>query len=280
MGIKNTMSNPLSKHFRQPAIYLKLPSKGRFWPEGSIDITATGELPIFPMSVRDEIALKTPDALMNGAGVADMIKSCIPNIRDPYVCPTVDLDAILIAIRLASYGTGMDISARCMSCQETNEVTVNLTGLLDNMRMSGYEDANIDNLKFEFKPQTFRDLNAANQVTFEEQKLLALVADENMPDLEKNERFKVSFQRLTDLSLGTVMNSIRSITTDEGIKVTDSTQIREFFDNCDRKTYDAVKTKIDEFNSSNKLRPVKITCQHCSKEYESDLVFDQSNFFG
>jgi hypothetical protein len=272
------MSNPLAKHFRQPAIYLKIPSGGRFWPEGSIELTATGEVPVFPMTIKDEIALKTPDALMNGEGVVNMIKSCIPAIKDPKDCPTVDLDAILIAIRLASYGQGMDINSTCPSCQESNESTVNLTSLLDNIRMSGFVPENINGMTFEFCPQTFRDINRANMIAFEEQRILELVGSDQISEQEKNRLFKESFQKLTTMSLDSVVSSIKSITVD-GESVNDPGMILEFFDNCDRKTYDAVKKKIDDYANANKIKPIKLTCEHCNKDYETDLTFDQANFF-
>ena len=68
--MSNPASNPLFKHFKQPAIYLNLPSKGQYWPEGSIDYPATGDIPVYPMTVKDEITLKTPDAL-NCTSVSD-----------------------------------------------------------------------------------------------------------------------------------------------------------------------------------------------------------------
>lgn len=272
--------NPLFKHFRQPAIYLKLPSEGKFWPNGSIDIPPTGELPVFPMTVKDEIALKTPDALMNGAGVADTIKSCIPNIVDPYVCPTVDLDSILIAIRLASYGNGMDITTTCPHCRAQNESKINLTGLLDTVKTSKYDPIDKDGLHFKFKPQTFAAMNTSNLLAFEEQKLLGVLSSDNMDDMQKNDAFKASFKRLTDLSVQTIINSIESITTEEGIVVKDIEEIKEFLENCDRQTYEAIKTQIDKYGQQNKLPPLTINCDECEKDFTSDITFDQSNFFG
>ena len=114
-------NNPLAKHFRQPAIYLKLPSQGKFYPPDGIELSITGELAVYPMTVKDELTLKTPDALMNGEGMADVIRSCCPGIKDPWTIPSVDLDVIFIAIRLASYGKGMDISATCRTAvNQTN----------------------------------------------------------------------------------------------------------------------------------------------------------------
>lgn len=272
------MSNPLAKHFRQPALYLKIPSGGRFWPEGSIELTATGELPVYPMTIRDEIALKTPDALMNGEGVASMIRSCVPNIIDPFVCPTIDLDAVLIAIRLASYGQSMDIVSNCTNCKESNESSVNLNVLLSGIKMSGYESTRLEDLEFKFKPQTFRDLNNANVIAFEEQRLLDVVGSDKVDEEQKNLLFKESFKKLTDLSLDGVVNSIESVVVD-GEQVTDRAMIKEFFNNCSRKIYDDVRKKIEDINNTNKLKPINLTCDHCQSEYKTELAFDQSNFF-
>jgi hypothetical protein len=281
MGIK-TMgnTNPLAKHFRQPAVYIKLPSQGKFWPDGTINIPPTGELPVYPMTVKDEIALKTPDALMNGAGVADTIKSCIPDIIDPYACPTVDLDAILIAIRLASYGQTLDITSTCPNCKTENENAVELVNLLDRIRVSEYQDQNFDNLQFKFKPQTFAAMNTANLVAFEEQKLLAVFGAEGLDETQKNEQFKASFKRLTNLSVLTLVNSIDSITTEDGVVVRNPEDIKEYLENCERQTYDALKTQIDQYSSENKLQPLRIKCDNCETQYTSDITFDQSNFFG
>ena len=103
--------NPLFKHFRQPAIHIKLPSEGQYWPAGSVEIPQTGELPIYPLTTRDELTLRTPDALMNGSSVVDVMQSCCPSIKNAWDMPSVDVDAILIAIRIASYGHELEVGA-------------------------------------------------------------------------------------------------------------------------------------------------------------------------
>ena len=57
-GLSN---NPLAKHFRQPVMYIKLPSQGRWWANNAIEIPVTGEIPVYAMTARDEITFKTPD---------------------------------------------------------------------------------------------------------------------------------------------------------------------------------------------------------------------------
>jgi hypothetical protein len=87
-------NNPLKQYFRRPSIYLKLPSGGVGYPLGSLNRTENGELPVYPMTAIDEITSKTPDALFNGSAVVEIIKSCVPDITDPWSIPSTDLDAI------------------------------------------------------------------------------------------------------------------------------------------------------------------------------------------
>ena len=56
-------NNPLKQYFRQPAIYIRLPSQGKNYPEGSLNMPPTGELAVYPMTAIDEITYRTPDAL-------------------------------------------------------------------------------------------------------------------------------------------------------------------------------------------------------------------------
>ena len=102
-------ANPLASFFRQPKIYVSLPSKGEFYPEGSLVKTHNNEYPVFAMTARDELLFKTPDALMNGVATREVITSCIPNILDPLKIPSLDVDAILSAIRIATYGEEMEV---------------------------------------------------------------------------------------------------------------------------------------------------------------------------
>ena len=104
--------NPLAKHFRQPKLYIQFPSKGNFYPDGSLEETETGDYPIFAMTAKDELTIKTPDALLNGQATVSVIQSCVPNIKNAWHVPSIDVDAILIAIRIATYGEKMDLTFR------------------------------------------------------------------------------------------------------------------------------------------------------------------------
>ncbi len=123
-------NNPLKQYFRRPAIYLTLPSKGKDYPPGVIDFPENGELPIYPMTAIDEITTKTPDALFNGNAVAELIKSCVPNIKDPWQVSSTDLDAILLAIKAASGSDSLEIDSTCPGCKEQSTYKINLVAVL------------------------------------------------------------------------------------------------------------------------------------------------------
>ena len=275
----NPATNPLFKHFRQPAIYLRLPGQGRFWPEGALDVPATGEIPVYPMTVKDEITIKTPDALMNGVGVADVVQSCCPNIKNAWKIPSCDLDAVLIAIRLARYGNDMDIETNCPKCKAENSNVVDLRMLLDNLRVPEYNPVSLEGLTFNFKPQAFETLNTANMILFEQRRLLDTITNSELPDEEKAKQFNLVFPKLTDMNIMSLVNCIESIITEDEHTVTELKHIKEFIENCDRKVYNEIKIKIEELIKDNKLAPLEITCSECSESYKSELNFDNSNFF-
>lgn len=274
-----SQNNPLFKHFRQPSIYLKLPSNGKFYPEGTLELSVTGEIPVFPMTVKDEITLKTPDALINGNGMGEVIKSCCPAIKDPWSIPSIDLDAIFIAIRLASYGTGMDINTTCPKCNEANESTVNLTTLLESIpEIPMNEPVDIEGMQFEFKPQTYKDINQMNIITFEERRLVDAVYDSETNDEEKKKIFAESFNRLTKMNIDLLTNNINAVTVD-GERVTDPAFISDFLENCSRTVYNKIKASIQSILEKGKIPDVDVTCDSCKNDYKSSMEFDQANFF-
>lgn len=276
-----TASNPLAKHFRAPAIQIKLPSQGRYWPLGSLDSSATGEYPVFPMTARDEMIFNNPDALMNGQGVVDVIQSCVPAIRNAWVMPSVDLDTVLISIRIASYGETMDFDSECPKCGEENTFSVDLRTFLDRKKSTEVYDQprSYTGLQFKFKPQDYKTINDLGLETYHTQRLIQTVQNQELDDEVKIQRVNDLFKKLTDYTMNTVVKSIASITTDDGQEVSDSVHIDEFVRNCDRKTFDFIQKTVNEFNNELKTDDVDAKCTSCGHDYTIPFTFDNANFF-
>ena len=279
-------SNPLNKYFRQPAIYVSLPTGGNY-PPHVVTPSKTGEFGIMPMTAKDEIRFKTPDALMNGEGVVDVIHSCVPNIKDAWQIKSYDLDTILIAIRIATYGETMDINFNIPGINEQASHTLNLPAILDSIKSVQIKNECTlkDGLKIQVRPLTYKDMTNTSLTTYQQQKLYSSVQDSKMTDEEKTKRFDESFKALTELSMGLLLRNIEKITTPDGTEVTDPVQIKEFVDNADAGLITELQDKLNELRAQGSTKPAKLkaTEEQIKKgapaSYEIPVTFDTANFF-
>ena len=275
-------TNPLFKHFRQPQLYIKLPSNGRWYKPGSIDMPVTKELPVYGMTAKDEILVQTPDALLSGQSTVEVIQSCIPNIKNAWEMPIVDLDYVLIAIRRATYGNGMEITTTCPHCKQKNESMLNLEALSNNVYNPNFQESIvINNLEIFIQPQNFRQLNLANIKKFENQRILNMVNSQDITEEEKVKQLTTMLNDLLELVIKTINQSIVAIKTEDGTIVQDSQFIDEFLRNCTKPVWESIKSKIEEIAEQSPLKKIKLTCtnQECIKDYTTPLIFELTNFF-
>jgi len=238
-------TNPLNKYFRQPAIYVSLPS-GTDYPPHVVAPTQTGELGVMPMTAKDEIRFKTPDALMNGQGVVDVIQSCVPDIKDAWQIKSYDLDTILVAIRIATYGETMEINFNVPGANENVSHTVNLPGILDGLR-STKVDGHItlkDGLKITVRPLTYKDMTSTSLHTFQQQKMYTAIQDSQLSDEEKAKRFNDAFKSLTDLNSSILLKNIEMVTMTDGTEITDPAHIKEFIENANAVVVKEIEDKL------------------------------------
>jgi len=271
--------NPLANYFRQPSIYISLPSKGKFYPKGTLDMPKNDELPVYPMTATDEITYKTPDALFNGSAIIKVIESCVPNIKDAWEIPISDIDLILTAIRIASYGHTLDIETTCPECKEEASYGFDLRAVIDNIKSPDYDKPlTIGDLEVYLKPLNYRDINENNIAQFEEQKLNAILQDAEMPEDEKLKLLTEAFKKVSELTIHSMTNSIDYIKTEDTI-VKDKKHIDEFLHQCERQTFESIKERIVSLRIINDLKPLDIKCSECEHEYKQPFTLDMTNFF-
>lgn len=273
------ISNPLKQYFRQPAIYLRLPSRGEFWPEGSLALPQNGEVPVLPMTAIDEITYRTPDALFNGQAVVSVIQSCIPAVKDAWKAPTVDVDAMLVAIKIASYGHEMELGTTCPKCKTEAEYALDLRTVLDQLRTPDYTTPVVHgDLEIHFHPIDYQCQHDIGQQQFEQQRIVQMIPNTDMPEEEKLKAMAGAIQRITEITIDALKFSVASIRTPHAI-VTDPEHISEFLKNCDRQLFTEIKNRIVAIRQSNELKPLKFKCNNCSHDYEQPLTLDMTSFF-
>jgi hypothetical protein len=274
--------NPLSQYFRQPAIYVRLPSGGRFYPPDSLQVTDNNEYPVLPMTTIDEITYRTPDALFNGSAVCSVIKSCLPNIMDPWKMPSMDIDTVLVAIRIATYGHEMDISTKCPACGSEKDYALDLRKALESMTPPDYNQTiKQGDLEIYFKPMNYKQLNDNNLAQFEEQKALQIInegADNEAEREKKMTQLTEILKKITSVTIGALAQSIAAVKTPSGA-VTDSNHISEWLENCDRKLFTQLRDHIINTKRDGEIKPLKLQCPDCNNQYEQLYTLDMSSFF-
>ena len=280
-------ANPLSMFLRQPKIYIRLPSNGEFWPAGSLEISETGEYPVYSMTAKDELMLKVPDALMNGQAVVDVIQHCMPNIKNAWNTPNIDIDMVLIAIRLATYGEMMTTPVKFGNDLELEyqiDLRVLMDSLMNQITWNPIVPIN-DELTVFVKPLTYKQISAAAIKTFETQKIMQVVNDENISEDDKIKLFKESFKNLSDATLGSISDSISSIDSSNG-STDNSEHIAEFVENIDKDIFNKIQNHLEQLRDINAIRPmtVAVTDEMREKGVTGDTIdvpitFDPSTFF-
>lgn len=109
--------NVLKKYFRQVKASANLPSRGWWYEEGLIDADPEA-VPVLGYTAADEIMLLTPDKLITGESTYDIIRSCVPSIKDPKKLVKIDVDALMVAIKIATSGYIYTYTCKCPLCTE------------------------------------------------------------------------------------------------------------------------------------------------------------------
>ncbi len=274
-----TQKSPLSNWYRQPKIYVSLPSKGKFYPPGALDVSENGQYPVYAMTAKDELMLRTPDALLSGQSTVEVIKSCVPAVKDPWTMPSIDLDFCLIAIRIATYGDKMDVGATCPHCENENTYEVNLGNWLGVFNNFDYADQiAVDQLTVNIRPYTYREMTKMSLKALEQQKIFSIVSDETISDEEKIERFSKSYVKLTEMSVGLITECIHSIHTPDGV-VTDKAMIKDFIDNCNKEIFDKINNHLIDIKEKIELKDMEVACGDCKEKFAMPITLDQANFF-
>jgi bacterioferritin-associated ferredoxin len=194
--------------------------------------------------------------------------------------PSVDVDAMLLNLRIASYGNKMDFDTVCPSCNEENNFNIDLSGLVSTIKMPDFDSGVVtDGLTIKLKPQPYYEINKANQMSFTEQQILRTINDATLNEEEKRKKSDAYLNKLIDLNVVIASNSTESITTEDGTVVTDAGFIKEFYESADFKTMRLVQDKLGELAEVANIKPIDTTCGKCGHQYSVPMAFDYANFF-
>lgn len=272
-------ANPLHRYYRQPKIYISLPSKGNYYPQGVFTGTSSN-VPIYGMTGVDEIAIKTPDALFSGEATVGLIQSCCPVIHSASQMPVIDLEALLVAIRIATSGNTLHVNHECNACKEHNEYDIDLTKILDHYSGLEFENTIVisEDLTVYVRPLTYQELSKFSTENFKIQKKLMQIKE--LGDDEQRAMFDSIYKEIAELQLTLLLQSIESVRIPEGI-VTDPEFIKEWLTNTDKIAHEKIKLGIEKNKAKWEMPEFTVVCAdpECQAENKISVTLDYSSFF-
>jgi hypothetical protein len=272
--------NPLQQYFRQIKLYIKLPSGTSYYTPDVMEFT-NGEVGVMPMTGKDELLLKNPDALLNGEALLSIISSCVPAAKFPNRLLANDIDALITAIRYATYNDSLEMNLTCLQCGAENTYKLDLQYALDNMSYLDEEYVvNLDNgLTVYVRPYAFPELLKGLHTQFESQKLARAIENDNLDEKKKSEIFTSAFREIAVTKFKIMTNIIvKVIDESRGVNVSDKNFISDFLQNADRNHIDEIDKVVNEINKIGIKKTFGAKCEKCEHEWTTDIDFNPVNF--
>jgi hypothetical protein len=277
----NTEANPLSKYFRKPAIYVQIPTGGRFNPE--IEKTVLDEIAILPMTAIDEISMQNPDELLNGESLVNLIKSCVPSIPNPRNLCNVDVELLYLAIKYATYGKNIEHTHTCSECKEQADYNIDINSILEKFPdIKEIAPIEYEDLKIYVHPPKLESLTRLALIDVEQARILnsiQLTAEgKDGDEMEMAKQFAISFRKVSKQNVDLLITAIDRIETPDET-VTDYDSITEFMNNIPA---DVVKKVNDAVFSANpktdEISTFEFTCESCGSKEKVNFELNPVNF--
>lgn len=271
----------LQKYYRMPGIYVPLPTRGKFLPEGSCKLNEKGEVAIYPMRLADEMMLKNPDALMSGNAIESLFESCVPGISTPSLISSPDVDVLLLGIRVASVGRQMEMEATCPECGKECAFICDLPEMLARVKEVDLDSIVriSDEVTVEIRPYTVANMGFVGQKIFEYQRQLqALDLNDGLPTEIAQQQRTIIYKAISQLQDDMLAKTVVSVNTPEG-SVTDPEKIRMFLFNVASQVNKAIEARQQSVTAAAMDKNLEIECEYCKHKWSTEIDFDPTNFF-
>lgn len=291
-------NNPLTSFFRKSKLSLQLPSKGRWYPHESLILDNNGGVEVFAMTASDDIKFRTGDITQSGKSTYDLIRSCLPGILNPGIIPSVDIDHIWLAIRLASYGPEFEFKVTVPGTNLTRTVKLDIKNLLTEKFSENWdnelsiEDENGQKLTINITPITLENLFSTNKNITRQKKVLNKSFDQDENIIDDNS-FLNTVNELTNTAIELLCSSIQTLSFEDadgkGFTLDASNpqerkQIDNTIQNLDVEYFNAIR---DHLEKQRKKFTLLTPIQASTKEeiaagaelcWQAEIIFAGSNF--
>lgn len=294
-----------------PGVTVALPSQGRFYEPGVLaEGTDVNEVEVGTLSMVDELKYRDPFLLASGRAMRDMVRRICPAVLDPDKLCDIDMEAIILAARIASYGEEMEVEVTCSNpatveeldpdtqeptgktfpvCEHQDKYTADLISLMQKY-------APLENLdeydfvlkpwgqKIAFKPMSHEMSLHVTKMMMQRNKEIAEFEGINDDDALFNDGAMDAYVRAmtttVEMTVDLLVDTIHMVTAASGAVITDKGMIHEWILRLPRE-------KVEEINiAANKLiehtrsmSKFTYVCPACGHEQDVPLVLDADKLF-
>ena len=275
--------NPLMAYQPHPRVFIQLPSQGLYYHNGEIDKTDS-EIGVRAMSAKDEMMLSNPDALMNGRAVSTVIANCVPQILKPLDLVVADIEALLLAIKLASGTETYEVGATCPQCKSKGVFERDIEYLVHQSMSVHSEIVKIpldSGLIVHLRPNSWDSHTKIQNIAFQQHKLSSIALTDEYSDDEKKEFFSQIVQDMMELNMQLMVDCILGIETPEGI-IDNPEFIREYIETLSKATLQQITQEVEKLNDIGVEHEMEVECsnEECGHQWTiHNLRYDPSHFF-
>jgi len=298
------MSNPLLDDIQASGtvetISIALPTLGRFYEEGIIDEDADpNDLQINAIGIMAELSTRDPFILASGKGMELLIPQICPSILQPSRLTEIDLEAILIAARIATHGNTMMVDHACPQmvdgedgkhlCGEENKIDVNMYDIIMRYGPIEFSDKFVVDLP-EYQQKVFlRPLEYGQALTMlrdalttrkETNELDKTDVTELLTSENKIEEYASNIMKQAVSTMESIIHSIFYVEAGSGGKVSNPDQIKEWLMAISKENVKKIIEQIGELNKTlTGKNSITYQCAACGKENTTNVELDIQKLF-
>lgn len=274
-------------------VAIELPTGGEWYDPGVFrDGTRFDEIMINPFTMMESLNFQNPFKLMNGDAVYDMISHVCHGVINPREMASVDVDAIAVAARNASYGRDMELEVTCNNdemvasddegalpapkCREVTKVKVDLNSV--QLQYTRLPEKSEWKVKFE-NGQTalLRPIRYSFVV---DQIKLAADARRNSKSADSEDMMEQVMQITTSSTFDYRLESIDSVMTSDGRETKDRDLIRRWLAKIPSSWSQDIADLVDVLNKGVMTAGMsEFSCPACGHKQEISVTGDPVRFF-
>lgn len=234
------------------------------------------------MTGQDELILKNPDALLNGQALIEVVTSCAPAVHRPADLVANDIDAIMTAIRFATYDNGIETSINCPKCGSQNSFNLDLGFALDTMTFlsqDGYQIGLDNGLTLHLRPYKFPEIIKGLHSQFDQSRMIKAINNQSISEEERTSALGSALKNMSKTTFELTCCAVYKITSEDGtLSITDRQYIDEYLRNVEKPIIDKISNLIETMGAIGVNRQYSVTCSNCSNQWQAELDLNPVNF--